>query len=37
MNELNVERLMQTLSDILSEKYDAKVTITARPKDEQAA
>jgi hypothetical protein len=34
MNELNVERLGKALSDILSRKYDCKVTITFRPKDE---
>ena len=34
MNELNVERLGKTLSDILSRKYDCKVTITFIPKEE---
>ena len=34
MNELNVERLGKALSDILSRKYDCKVTITFIPKDE---
>jgi len=33
-NELNVERLGKALSDILSKKYDCKVTITFVPKDE---
>ena len=33
-NELNVERLGKALSDILSRKYDCKVTITFRPKEE---
>ena len=33
-NELNVERLGKALSDILSRKYDCKVTITFRPKDD---
>lgn len=32
MNKLNVDRLAQVLSDILSEKYDAKITVTYRPK-----
>ena len=34
MNELNVERVGKALSDILSRKYDCKVTITFIPKDE---
>lgn len=33
-NELNVERLGKALSDILSRKYDCKVTITFISKDE---
>lgn len=38
MNKLNVDLLMKVMSEILSEKYDAKITLTARPKDpEQAA
>jgi len=32
-NKLNVNRLAEVLSDILSEKYDAKITVTYRPKD----
>lgn len=32
MNELNIDRLTKALSDILSRKYDAKITITATPK-----
>ena len=32
MNELNIDRLAKALSDILSRKYDAKVTITYTPK-----
>ena len=32
-NQLNVDKLMKTLSEILSEKYGCKVTITATPKD----
>ena len=37
MNELNVDRLGKALSDILSRKYDCKVTITFIPKDEVRA
>ena len=33
MNELNVDRLAKALSDILSRKYDAKITVTFKPKD----
>ena len=33
MNELNVDRLTKALSDILSRKHDAKITITATPKN----
>lgn len=33
-NELNVERLGKALSDILSRKYDCKVTIKFVPKDQ---
>lgn len=32
-NQLNIDRLMKTLSEILSEKHGCKVTITAVPKD----
>ena len=32
MNKLNVDRLMKVLSELLSDKYDVKVTLTARPK-----
>ena len=32
MNRLNVDRLAKVLSDILSEKYDAKITVTYTPK-----
>ena len=32
-NKLNIDRLMKTLSEILSEKYGCKVTITAVPKE----
>lgn len=34
-NRLNVDLLMRTLSEILSDQYGAKVTITARPKQLQ--
>ena len=33
-DELPVDKLMKTLSEILSDKYDAKITITARKKEE---
>lgn len=32
-NKLNIDRMMKTLSEILSEKYGCKVTITATPKE----
>lgn len=32
-NRLNIDRMMKTLSEILSEKHGCKVTITAVPKD----
>ena len=32
-NKLNIDRMMRTLSEILSEKYGCKVTITAIPKE----
>lgn len=32
-DKLNVDRFLKTLSEILSEKYGCKVTITATPKD----
>ena len=35
MNELNVDRLAKVLSDILSEKYGAKITVTYTPKTEE--
>lgn len=38
MTKANIDRLMAVLSDILSDKYDAKITITAKPKSpEQVA
>lgn len=33
-NRINIGRLMETLSEILSEKHGCKVTITAVPKEE---
>ena len=32
-NQLNIDRMMKTLSEILSEKHGCKVTITATPKN----
>lgn len=32
-NQLNIDRLMKTLSEILSEKHGCKITITAVPKE----
>lgn len=32
MNELNIDRFTKALSEILSRKYDAKITITAERK-----
>ena len=32
MNKLNVNRLMETLSAILSDRYNAKIVLTAQPK-----
>ena len=32
-NQLNIDRMMKTLSEILSEKHGCKVTITAVPKE----
>jgi len=37
MNELNIERFTKALSEILSRKYEAKITITAIPKDSKEA
>ena len=34
MNELNIDRFTKAMSDILSRKYNAKVTITAAPRSE---
>lgn len=36
MNRVNMNRLMAVLSEILSEKYGATVTVTARPKEASA-
>lgn len=37
MFDIDVNRLMETLSEILSDQLGAKVTLTARPKEEVAA
>lgn len=34
MNRLNVDRLMEVMSDILSEKHGVKITLRAIPKDQ---
>ena len=34
-NRINIDRMMKTLSEILSEKHGCKVTITATPKAEK--
>lgn len=34
-NTLNIDRMMKTLSEILSEKHGCKVTITAIPKEKE--
>ena len=36
-DKLNIDRMMKTLSEILSEKHGCKVTITAIPKDKNPA
>lgn len=33
----DVDRLMKVMSEILSDKYDMKITMTAVPKEEAAA
>lgn len=33
----DIERLMKVMSEILSDRYDMKITLTAVPKDEAAA
>lgn len=35
MNELNIDRVTQALSEILSKKYNAKITVTAKCKEVQ--
>jgi hypothetical protein len=32
-NKLNIDRMLKTLSEILTEKHGCKVTITAVPKE----
>ena len=34
-NRINIDKLMKTLSEILSEKHGCKVTITAVPKEKR--
>lgn len=34
MNELNIDRLMQALSEILSDKYGVQIIVRATPKDQ---
>ena len=34
MNRLNIDRLMETLSDILSEQHNADIRLKATPKEE---
>lgn len=36
MNSLNLDRLGKVLSEILSDKYGANVTVTFQPKEEAA-
>lgn len=33
MNRINIDRLVKELSDILSEKHGARITVRAVPKD----
>ena len=33
MSQLNIDRLMRVLSDILSEKYGAQIVVRAIPKE----
>lgn len=35
--QIDVHRLYAVLADILSEKYDMKVTFTVRPRDPESA
>ena len=35
MNQVNIDRMMGTLSKILSEKYGAKITVQAIPKKQK--
>lgn len=37
MFEIDVNRLMEVLSEILSDEYGMKVTLTAKPREEAAA
>lgn len=35
-NKLNIDRMMRIMSEILSDKYGAQITLTARKKEEAA-
>lgn len=35
--QINIDKLMKTLSEILSDKYGAKITLTVKRKEEVAA
>lgn len=35
--QISIDKLMKTLSEILSDKHGAKITLTAIPKEEVAA
>lgn len=37
MFEIDVNRLLEVLSEILSDEYGMKVTLTAKPREEAAA
>lgn len=36
-DKVNIDRLMKVMSEILSDKYDAEIILTARPKDPAAS
>lgn len=36
MTEIDVHRLLKIMSEILSDQYGVKITLTARPKEEAA-
>lgn len=37
MNRLNVTRLAEVLSEILTDKHGAKITVTFQPREEERA